>query len=212
VADLALTPRGEETRRRLLEAAIAELVERDGALEVASVAGRAGVSVGLLYRYFGSKAGLVAAVVDDFYDRLLEAISVAGALKGVDWATRERRRTELSVAFHYREPLAPVLLGRLAREPEVAAREVRRIERLVEDAALNVERGQRRGEIPAETDARMVGAMLIGGYRVAMAEALTRPKRPSQRDLTEVIWRFVVHGVGFQSGPRAAPDGAGRGG
>jgi AcrR family transcriptional regulator len=201
VADLALTPRGEETRRRLLEAAIAELVERDGALEVASVATRAGVSVGLLYRYFGSKAGLVTAVVDDFYDRLLAEISVAGALKGVDWATRERRRTELSVAFHYREPLAPVLLGRLAREPEVAAREVRRIERLVEDAALNVERGQRRGEIPGDADARMVGAMLIGGYRVAMAEALTRAARPSQHDLTEAIWRFVVHGVGFQSVP-----------
>ena len=201
MADLALTPRGEETRRRLLEAAIAELVERDGALEVASVAARAGVSVGLLYRYFGSKAGLVTAVVDDFYDRLLAEISAAGALKGVDWATRERRRTELSVAFHYREPLAPVLLGRLAREPEVAAREVRRIERLVEDAALNVERGQRRGEIPGDADARMVGAMLIGGYRVAMAEALTRSTRPSQHDLTEAIWRFVVHGVGFQSVP-----------
>jgi hypothetical protein len=47
----------------------------------------------------------------------------------------------------------------------------------------------------------MVGAMLIGGYRVAMAEALTRAARPSQHDLTEAIWRFVVHGVGFQSVP-----------
>jgi AcrR family transcriptional regulator len=200
VTDLALTRRGEATRGRLLSAAIDELVERDGALEVASVAARAGVSVGLLYRYFGSKAGLVAAVVDDFYDRLLEETGAANAMKDVDWSTRERRRTEISVAFHYREPLAPVLLGRLAREPEVAAREVRRIERLVEDAATNVARAQRRGEIPAATDARMAGAMLIGGYRVAIAEALTRSQRPSQARLTEAIWRFVVHGVGSQDG------------
>ncbi len=75
MSDQTLTRRGEATRARLLEAAMAELVERDGALEVASVAARADVSVGLLYRYFGSKAGLVAAVVADFYDRLMTEIA-----------------------------------------------------------------------------------------------------------------------------------------
>jgi len=80
VTDLALTRRGEATRSRLLEAAASELVERDGQLEVASVAARADVSVGLLYRYFGSKAGLVRAVVEDFYDRLFAETSRAREL------------------------------------------------------------------------------------------------------------------------------------
>ena len=43
-----MSSRGEATRRRLLESASEELVQREGALEVASVAQRAGVSVGLL--------------------------------------------------------------------------------------------------------------------------------------------------------------------
>lgn len=199
--ELPLTRRGAATRVRLLRAAEAELGAGDGMLEVASVAARAEVSVGLLYRYFGSKAGLVAAVVDAFYDRLHEEVADTDPVSGADWAARERKRLELSVAFHYREPLATVILSRLSREPEVAALEVRRITRLVEDAARNVTAGQRRGELPDDLDARTVGAMLIGGFRVAMGEALTRRDRPDARVLVEELWRFVVNGVRFANAP-----------
>lgn len=200
-AEPSLTRRGAATRERLLRAAEAELIERDGALEVASVAARAEVSVGLLYRYFGSKAGLVAAVVESFYDRLHAEVADTDPAPDADWASRERKRLELSVAFHYREPLAAVVLSRLSREPEVAGVEVRRIGRLVEDAAKNVEAGQRRGELPADLDARTVGAMLIGGFRVAMGEALTRRRRPDVGVLVEELWRFVVNGVRHTGAP-----------
>lgn len=200
-AEPSLTRRGAATRERLLRAAEAELIERDGALEVASVAARAEVSVGLLYRYFGSKAGLVAAVVESFYDRLHAEVADTDPAPDADWASRERKRLELSVAFHYREPLAAVVLSRLSREPEVAGVEVRRIGRLVEDAAKNVEAGQRRGELPADLDARTVGAMLIGGFRVAMGEALTRRHRPDVGVLVEELWRFVVNGVRHAGAP-----------
>jgi AcrR family transcriptional regulator len=208
VTDSVLTRRGAATRQRLLHAAEQELVERDGGLEVASVAARADVSVGLLYRYFGSKAGLVAAVVDAFYDRLHAQVMDVDPAPSTDWATRERRRMELSVAFHYRDPLAAVILSRLAREPGVAAVETRRIGRLVEDAARNVQSAQRRGEIREDADPRTMGAILLGGFRVAMAEALTRAERPDPEQLTDELWRFVAGGVGLTRdamGPRAAP-------
>ncbi|QBI54103.1 TetR/AcrR family transcriptional regulator [Streptomonospora litoralis] len=64
----AVSARGRATRARLLEGARAEILGGDGSLEVAAVARRAEVSAGLLYRYFDGKDGLVAAVVDDFYD------------------------------------------------------------------------------------------------------------------------------------------------
>ena len=205
VTDPVLTRRGAATRQRLLQAAEQELVERDGGLEVASVAARADVSVGLLYRYFGSKAGLVAAVVEAFYDRLQEQVTDVDPAPSTDWATRERRRMELSVGFHYREPLAAVILSRLSREPGVAAVEMRRIGRLVEDAARNVASAQRRGEIRPDADPGTVGAILLGGFRVAMAEALIRPDRPAERELTEELWRFVIGGVGVVDGRRMAP-------
>ena len=87
-------PKAPESRRRLLDAAAAELVARDGRLEVAPVAARAGTSVGLIYRNFGSKAGLLAAVVDDFYDRYDAQVFDAPLAGLPGWAARERARLE----------------------------------------------------------------------------------------------------------------------
>lgn len=83
------TPKGAATRQRIIRAARAELVERDGMLEVDSVATRAQVSVGALYRHFGSRAALVGAVVDDFYQRY----------RGRRWrSTRRRARASPSAS------------------------------------------------------------------------------------------------------------------
>src|SRR3990172_13415962 len=99
--------RGLETRRRLLEAAAADLVASGGAAEVASIAARVGASVGLIYRHFGSKAGLLAAVVEDFYDRLDALVFAPGPEPGAASPTDARRRTGRDVLFPFRRPLAP---------------------------------------------------------------------------------------------------------
>src|SRR5690554_5193406 len=62
------------TAPRLLAAAQTELIEGQGQLEMVAVARRAKVSAGLAYHYFGSKAGLIAAVVEAFYDRYDAAV------------------------------------------------------------------------------------------------------------------------------------------
>ena len=73
-----LTEKGRRTRARLLEVAGQELFDR-GQIEVAAVAERAGVSVGLLYRYFANKDELVTALVDEFYDRNVKLLLSAAA-------------------------------------------------------------------------------------------------------------------------------------
>ncbi|CAN5850370.1 hypothetical protein BH11PSE1_BH11PSE1_02880 [soil metagenome] len=55
---------------RLIRAAQEELIASHGLLEMQAVAKRAKVSVGLAYHHFGSKAGLIATVVEGFYNRL----------------------------------------------------------------------------------------------------------------------------------------------
>lgn len=187
--------RGSATRRRLLEAAAADLVAGGGTAEVASIAARGGVSVGLIYRHFGSKAGLIAAVVEDFYDRLDASVFNVDPAPGSDWATRERIRVERDVAFHYAEPLAPVVLGRLSREPEVAAVEARWIAREIELAAHNLRRGQANGEIPADLDPGLAGAMVLGGIRQALGAVLSRAEPQPQALVAEELWRFVAAAV-----------------
>ena len=123
-------------------------------LEVGPVAARAGVSVGLIYRHFGSKAGLLAAVVGDFYVRFDDEVLELDPRPAPAWAERERRRTELAVAFHYEDPLRQVILGRLARDPEVAAVEARHLRAQVARGTRNVARGQRRRRDPRATSTR----------------------------------------------------------
>ena len=199
-ATIPATERGARSRRRLLDAAARELVRNDGQVEVAAVAARARVSVGLVYRWFGSKAGLVSAVVEDFYDRLDAEVFDIDPAPDADWGTRERIRTHLGVRFHYADPLAPVILDRLAREPEVAAVEARRIARHVELAARNIARGQASGELPPELDPGLVGAMVLGGFRQALGQVLARrgAKRPSADRLGDELWRFIAGAVRFQ--------------
>lgn len=198
------TPKGRATRDRLLDAARREALATGGRIEIARVAEAAGVVPSLVHRYFGSKAGLVCALVDAFFDRLdAEVLDVAPeALGAGGWARRERARLERGVRFHYDEPFAVVLYAQLAREPEVARTEAARSAAVVEGAARNIRRGQRRGELPAGTDPRLAGAAMFGAMRLVMVEALTRARRPPIDEVIDVMWRQVAASVGID--PRDA--------
>jgi len=197
------TPRGAATQSRLLEAARRELVERNGVLEVDSVAHRAGVSVGLIYRHFGSKAGLVGAVVQAFYRRFEEAVITSNPAPGADWVEREHARTVRAVAFHYDDPLAPIVLSRFHLEPAVAALEARQLDAHIEMSAKNVASGQREGIVPKDLDPRFAGAMVLGGLRRVLVDALGREPRPPQRQVAEQLWRFVAAILGLSEGAAA---------
>src|SRR3954462_9046740 len=200
---LPQTPKGSASRARLLQAAADEVVERGGTLEVMSVAARANVSVGLIYRWFGSKAGLRAAVVDDFYDRQDAAIIDTDPAPGASWAERERARTELAVAFHYDDPLAPIVLSTLTKLPTIAAIEQQRPNRQIEQATKNLRHGQRTKEIPRDLDPELVGAMILGGTREVLRHALARDKPPARRAVTEELWRFIAAAVRYNDPDRS---------
>jgi AcrR family transcriptional regulator len=185
-------------REALVAAARAELLARDGALEVTSVAERAGVSVGLLYRHFGSKAGLLTAIVEDFYARFDAAIAEA---PGDTWAERERARTDLAVRFHYDNELAPLILARLVTDPEVAAAENRHLQAQVALGTRNVRNGQRSGEIPGDLDAGVAAALILGGVRQVLIEVLARPRRPRADRVSAQLWRLVVAAVRCKETP-----------
>ncbi|MBB2893535.1 TetR/AcrR family transcriptional regulator [Flexivirga oryzae] len=68
----------EHRSRQLLDAA-ATLMEREGseAVSMQALATEAGVSVGLIYRYFGSKEDVLYAVIVDVLDALATALPAA---------------------------------------------------------------------------------------------------------------------------------------
>lgn len=133
------TPRGDATRRRLYEAAVALIRERGyEAATLREVAQRAAVSVGLLYRYFPSKHSIVLALYDELSSRYAERTS---RLPAGSWRDRFvfALKTSLRVLAPHRPTLAalaPSLLGN-AREGVFAGTTAfsrRRVQRVFHDA------------------------------------------------------------------------------
>lgn len=180
------------TPERLIRAAQEELIQGHGVLEMQAVAKRAKVSVGLAYHHFGSKAGLIAAVVEGFYNRLEEVAFSPSSLMATDWAGREKERIAAYIAFHYDHPFAPLVVGPLSRAPEVLDVEQAFTRRQLVAGAYNIRAGQRSGVIPAELDPRLTIALMIGGIRQALIGALTAGQRPDPAVLTDKIWMFVA--------------------
>jgi AcrR family transcriptional regulator len=133
------TVQGHEARERLYRTAI-ELIGRKGyeATTLRDVAHSAGVSVGLLYKYFPSKRAVVLA----FYDELSgEYAARAAEMKPGKWRDRFAfaLRTCLEVLGPYRQTLsslAPVLVAD-SEEGLFAARTAfsrKRVEQVFQDA------------------------------------------------------------------------------
>lgn len=190
--DLPASARGGETRERILRAAAKVLIAGDGQCEIADVARAAGVSAGLSYHYFSSKAGLIAAVVEAFYDRMEAGVMAPNPKPGAGWGERERLRLERMVDFYYADPLAPLILTRLSRTPEVAAVEAARLAQHIDLAARNIELAQQKGEIPADLDAHLLGAMILGGLRQAIGQALGMNRRPARDRIADQLWSFIA--------------------
>ena len=180
------------TPERLIRAAQEELIGGQGLLEMQAVARRAKVSVGLAYHHFGSKAGLIAAVVEAFYNRLETAAFDPAKLMSSDWAGREKERIAAYIAFHYDHPFAPLVVGPLSRAAEVLDVEQAFTRRQLTAGAHNLRAGQREGIIPAELDPRLTIALMIGGIRQALIGALTSSHRPDRNELTDKIWVLVA--------------------
>ena len=108
------TPQGLHTQRRLYETAIQLIASRGWeATTLRDVAAEAGVSLGLLYRYFPSKRAVVLALYDELS---AEYADRARALPSGRWRDRfmQALETSLEVLGPHRETLAalvPVLVG-----------------------------------------------------------------------------------------------------
>lgn len=192
---VAKTARGRASRQRLVDAAREELIDRSGLLEVDSVARRAGTSTGLIYRHFGNRAGLVGAVVDDFYSRYRSEALEVNPAPGGSFAKRERLRTILSVNFHYNDPLASVILSNRHLDGEVVLEETRHLDEMIELAASVMRLGRKRGDLPKEREPELVASMVIGGMRHVLAMALAEDLSPEIA--ADQLWLFISGVMGI---------------
>ena len=185
----ATTERGRKSRARLVDSARAELIEREGILEVDSVARRADTSVGLIYRHFGSRSGLISAVIDDYYARFRVNVLPRRGSPRASLAQRERRRIELSVRFLYDDPLTSVLLSHRHLDSEVVDRESAHLRVIIDRIARDL-----RSALPPDRDSALAAAMILGGMQQVIAACLDTGVPPSTA--TAQLWVYVAAIVG----------------
>jgi AcrR family transcriptional regulator len=195
------------TREKLVRAAQQELIRSHGHLEMQAVAKRAQVSVGLAYHHFGSKAGLIAAVVEAFFSRLDAEVFNDAGRPPESWANRERRRIASYIAFHYDHPFAPLVIGALSRAPEVLDVERAFTTKQLAGGARMLEAAQRDGFVPDHIDPHLTIALMIGGIRQALIGALTGEQRPDPEKLTDEIWAFMAGALRLTAGSAIEKNG-----
>jgi AcrR family transcriptional regulator len=158
-----------EKRRAILDAAV-RVFARNGfhTSRVGDVAAEAGVAHGLLYHYFPSKEELLATIFRDTWRALLEALR---EVEESDEPAREQLRKVAAIVLRTwrREPdLVRVIVRVVARGPQLA-REIDEIGQAMDAIERIVARGQERGELRSDVDARLAAVILYG----ALDEILT---------------------------------------
>ncbi|MEE4145429.1 MAG: TetR/AcrR family transcriptional regulator [Halieaceae bacterium] len=198
VIQIPSTTKGKATRERLLAVAMEQAIASQGHVELARVARQAGVVQGVVHRYFGSKSGLISALVDDYYDRFHKQVLELYLNDAGDWAVHERLRLRMGIQFHYEEPLSAVLHSTFVRDPVVARKEAQRIDGVIDLTARGIIRAQRRGELPRHIDPELAGAAMFGAMQAVLSRALNRLRRPSPEKLETILWQQVAASVGLE--------------
>ena len=186
----------EIRRAAILNAAERLMIDTGADFEISQLAKAAEISNGLAYHYFGSKDGVLEAVIDRFYERY-SAVMDRKVDPEISWPVRERARLLETIAFLYSDPFAPVAFGALGH-PRAIAKEHEVQEQMIGRAAHNVRSGQRRGQIPTEIDSELAGAAIIGAVRATLMMAMRMTPRPNPDKVADQIWQLIESAVSLR--------------
>lgn len=185
-----------ETRHRLLDAA-ATVFGREGfeGARVAQIAEEAGLSVGALYNHYGSKAELLAAVVERHSAEELGRLLAGGQPMGViELIAEQGKRLDHG-------PLAAPLLVELItasrRDPEAAQILLREVSGREELMAELIRFGQAAGDVVADVDPSVVARFcLMLGLGSLLLRAMAMPSTDSD------AWASFINRIvdGFRPG------------
>lgn len=190
------TARGQETKRRILEAAEAVFLEHgyQGA-SVSRITDRAGVGQGTFYLYYPTKHEVFVELVDDLNRRVRQAMST-GASRGANRIESEREGFREFFRFTAEHPA----IYRIVREAEFVAPEAmrRHYTRIVEGYMGGLETARAAGDIDAGVDPQVTAWALMGiGELIGMRWILWEGSAGEVPDeVLDEMMRFIQRGLG----------------
>ena len=196
----ALSPRGVETRGRLLEAAeqvFGELGYHDAS--IVKITEAAGVGQGTFYLYFASKKDVFDELVVDLNHRVRQAMTEA-ASQGATRAETER----LGFAAFFRFTAEHPALYRIIRQAEFVSPETLQLhyERLTSGYVAGLREAMEAGEI-AEGDPELLAWALMGiGELVGMRWILWADRDELSPEMLDELGRIIARTIGSGNGGR----------
>ena len=183
-----------ERREQLLAAADAVVQRHGAAASMQAIAAEAGITKPILYRHFGDKSGLYAALADRHTDRLVADLTAA--LHG-GGSSRERvvRTVRAYLAVLEREPQVYRFLMQSLEAAGVRGRVHTVVVRLQDQlaAGITAELGLPPGDVRAAAwGAAIVGMVQAAGEWWLDAQACTADELAEQ--LTCLLWGAYVQG------------------
>lgn len=190
------TARGQETKRRILEAAEKVFAEHgyQGA-SVSKITTAAGVGQGTFYLYYPTKHEVFVELVDDLNQRVRQAMST-GAQRGTTRLESEREGFREFFRFAAEHPA----IYRVVREAEFVAPEAmrRHYTRIVDGYVQGLTTARAAGEIDPDLDTRVAAWALMGvGEMIGMRWILwdgTVGEVPDE--VLDEMMRFIQRGLG----------------
>jgi AcrR family transcriptional regulator len=186
----------EQRRRKLLEAARAQIMERGyGELTMERVAARAGVSKALVYDHFSHRRDLYLAVLADERARLVERLAPAIAYGDRETRVRSGVTAFLELIEEYGDGYVELFRNPVAHDPELA-------EALTElrDGVAEMVAGFIAGDVGLPVEAVRLPAHAVVG---------PREQRPTQKATVALLSRLIwqgLEGVGEMAPVRRGSD------
>lgn len=184
--DATLTPapmsrrerKKQEARRRIYQAAVHLFIEKGfDATTVDEIAGRADVAKGTVFNYFPHKSSFLAALADDWTDRVTEALGPVEQWRGTTGGKLERLFRYLAnvgaenPAISYLamlESLRHVSSGP-GQKPLCDVEEVQRFHELTRGI---LRRGQAQGELRSDVNVEQAAGLIESGFFRTLARWL----------------------------------------
>jgi AcrR family transcriptional regulator len=189
-----LTPRGERTRRRLLDAAeqaFAELGYHDAS--IVKITEAAGVGQGTFYLYFASKKAVFDEVVLDLNARVRHAMTEASA----GGRTRAEREL-LGFGAFFRFTAEHPALYRIVRQAEFVSPETLQLhyERLTDGYVQGLRAAMDAGEVAAGDPEVLAWSLMGIGELVGMRWILWNGSTEMPEPVFDELARIIVRALG----------------
>lgn len=195
----AITARGRETQRRLLDAAEEVFAEHGyHRASVTRIVERAGVAQGTFYIYFRSKQQIFEHLVGDLGTRMREAMSKGVASGGGDRFSAERRGFAAFFQFAADHPA----LYRVIREAEFVAPDAmhRHYEKTVEAYARALSSAMDIGEVEPCNPTVLAWSLLAVGQLIGMRWVVWDRRAAIPDDIFEQCMAMVDRLLGQRGG------------